>query len=69
MEGVCDKCGGEVYQRDDDKEGTVLNRFKVYDAQTAPLIDYYEKDGSIRNIDGAADPNEVFDVIVDILGA
>ena len=69
VEGVCDKCGGEVYQRDDDKEGTVLNRFKVYDAQTAPLIDYYEKDGSIRNIDGTADPNEVFDVIVDILGA
>jgi len=41
----CDKCGGELYQRDDDKEETVRQRFKVYLEYTAPLIDYYEKKG------------------------
>jgi adenylate kinase len=40
-EGVCDRCGGELYQRDDDSEATVRNRLQVYDRQTAPLLDYY----------------------------
>ena len=40
-EGVCDRCGGELYQRDDDSEGTVRNRLQVYDRQTSPLLDYY----------------------------
>jgi len=69
VEGVCDKCGGEVYQRDDDKEQTVLNRFKVYEAQTAPLIDYYEEAGNIAHVDGSGSLDKVFDAIVDILGA
>ena len=42
VDGVCDKCGGELYQRNDDKLETVGNRLDVYEAQTAPLIEYYE---------------------------
>jgi adenylate kinase len=41
QEGVCDRCGGELYQRDDDSEATVRNRLQVYDRQTSPLLDYY----------------------------
>ena len=45
VEGVCDKCGGELYQRDDDTEATVRNRLEVYRNQTEPLIDYYDSAG------------------------
>jgi len=48
----CDKCGGELYQRDDDKEDAIVNRLKVYQASTAPLIDYYTSKGLLRGIDG-----------------
>ena len=44
-ESVCDKCGGALFHRDDDKEDTIKRRLDVYDAQTAPLIDYYKKAG------------------------
>jgi adenylate kinase len=55
--GVCDKCGGELYQRQDDDEATVLNRLQVYERQTAPLLDYYRKRGVLRTIaaEGAVD--------------
>jgi adenylate kinase len=49
-EGVCDLDGGEVYQRADDSEATILNRLEVYETQTAPLIAYYQKKGLIRDI-------------------
>lgn len=67
-EGVCDKCGGEVYQRADDNAETVKNRIKVYFDQTAPLIDYYTKSGNIVNLDGNLDSKEVFGNIVKALG-
>jgi len=67
-EGVCDVCGGEVYQRADDTEETVRNRFKVYNDQTSPLIDYYKKNGKLSPVDGAKDPDEVFEAICKILG-
>jgi adenylate kinase len=51
-EGVCDKCGGELFQRPDDKEETVLNRLKVYEAQTAPLISYYTGSGNLHKVSG-----------------
>ncbi|MBE0618075.1 MAG: adenylate kinase, partial [Proteobacteria bacterium] len=50
--GKCDKCGGELFQRDDDQEATIRSRLKVYDEQTAPLIAYYRKAGLLRPIDG-----------------
>jgi adenylate kinase len=50
--GVCDKCGGELYQRVDDSEVTVRNRLEVYERQTAPLLDYYRKRGLLRTVSG-----------------
>jgi adenylate kinase len=49
-EGVCDYCGGELYQRDDDKTDVILNRLKVYDEQTQPLIQYYNERGKLHNL-------------------
>lgn len=66
-EGVCDKCGGELYQRDDDNEETVSSRLKVYDSQTKPLIDYYKAQGKLRTVDGLGDMKEVFNRITQVL--
>jgi len=55
VESVCDSCGGELYQRDDDCEETIRNRMKVYQEQTAPLVDYYQQDGLLAAIDGMQD--------------
>ncbi|MBL7183907.1 MAG: nucleoside monophosphate kinase, partial [Anaerolineae bacterium] len=54
-EGVCDACGGLLYQRDDDKPETVRARLKVYHQQTAPLIDYYRQAGLLVEVDGSGD--------------
>ena len=51
-EGACDKCGGDLYQRSDDKEETVRRRFRIYSEETAPLIDYYRRQGLLTEIDG-----------------
>ncbi len=63
----CDKCGGELYQRDDDKEETVRKRYKVYKEQTEPLVEYYAKKGILYNIDGTKSIDEVFQEIDKIL--
>ncbi len=68
VEGVCDKCGGELYQRDDDSEATVRNRLDVYRKQTEPLIDYYDKAGVVARIDGAQAPDRVYEDIRMALG-
>ena len=60
VEGICDKCGGVLYQRDDDKEATVKNRLSVYHSQTAPLIDYYKKQGVYTEIDGMQNIDKVY---------
>lgn len=52
-DGVCDKCGGALYQRSDDTVETVSSRLDVYEAQTAPLIAYYQEKGIMSNIDGS----------------
>lgn len=67
-EGVCDFCGGELFQRDDDTVETAENRIAVYDSQTKPLVDYYTKAGCIANIDGATGLENVFADIVRALG-
>ena len=51
-EGVCDACGGELFQRADDTEETMKNRLSVYEASTKPLIEYYEKKGVYTEVDG-----------------
>ena len=58
-EGVCDNCGGELYQRKDDAADVVRERLKVYHTQTRPLVDFYAAKGVLRNIDGERDPAEV----------
>ena len=68
-EGICDRCGGELILRDDDKPETVKKRLDVYHEQTQPLIDYYTKKGIIRDVDGTQQMDDVFNAIVKILGA
>lgn len=65
---TCDKCGAELYQRADDNEETVKSRLSVYENQTAPLIEYYEKAGKLLVIDGDKAIDEVFSEIVSKLG-
>jgi adenylate kinase len=67
-EGVCDFCGGELIQRADDNLETVTNRIDVYETQTMPLIEYYEKAGNIAHIDGTTGLDNVFADIVKALG-
>lgn len=67
-EGICDACGGELILRDDDKPETVKQRLEVYHTQTQPLIDYYTKEGILKEVDGTQDLQKVFDDITAILG-
>ncbi|MDW7661233.1 MAG: adenylate kinase [Bacillota bacterium] len=67
IEGVCDKCGGELYQRSDDVEETVKNRINVYVNETSPLIHYYEKRGKLVDIEGEQDIDVVSEDIVNAL--
>ncbi len=66
-EGVCDECGGELYQRDDDKPETVRARLRVYHEQTAPLIDYYRRAGLLVEVDGAGDIEAVSAALLDAI--
>jgi len=66
-EGACDKCGGELFQRGDDKEETIKKRLDVYDAQTAPLIDYYKKKGILKSVVGTGSIDEIFKKVCNIL--
>ena len=66
-EGVCDNCGSELVQREDDKPETVLNRLSVYHKETQPLIDYYNQKGKVAEIDGTQDLNAVFADIEKVL--
>jgi adenylate kinase len=67
--GKCDKCGGELYQRADDKEETVKERLKVFFAQTIPILDYYEKQNKLVRVNGNLGINGVAREIVSVLGA
>lgn len=60
---VCEKCGGELLQRKDDNPETVNSRLQVYQAQTAPLIEYYAKAGILVNVDGNLAPSQVFEEV------
>lgn len=67
-EGICDDCGQELVLRDDDRPETVGKRLDVYHEQTQPLIDFYNKKGILKTVDGTREMDEVFDAIVEILG-
>ena len=69
VEGICDRCGSQIVLRDDDKPETVKKRLEVYHEQTQPLIDYYKKQDILRTVDGVQPMEDVFNAIVEILGA
>ena len=66
-DGVCDACGGDLYQRDDDNEITVRSRLSVYNKQTAPLLDYYESKGLLIRVSGSGDINGIFDKVCSLI--
>ena len=62
--GICDKCGGELYQRDDDRAETVRERLSVYYAQTADVVTYYDERGLLKRADASLPPGEVRAAVV-----
>ncbi len=69
VEGVCDKCGTALVQREDDREDVVKSRFRVYVEKTAPLIGYYQGKGVLHNVNGNRNVERVFSEIVQIMEA
>ena len=67
--GLCDRCGGGLLQRDDDREETIRKRLAVYREQTAPLVAYYRGLGLLREVDGRGDIEAIFTRICRLLGA
>ncbi len=67
-EGVCDKCSGELFQRDDDQEETIKKRLEVYRDQTEPLIDYYSGKGILKRVDGTGKIDAIFAKVCELLG-
>ncbi len=68
-EGICDNCGSQLVLRDDDKAETVAKRLQVYHDQTQPLIDYYDNQKILKTVDGTLPMDQVFEAIVQVLGA
>lgn len=70
-EGECDKCGGVLQHRSDDNEETISSRLKVYEEQTCPLVDYYDKQSILRKVKGVGDIEDIFKRVcdaIDLLG-
>lgn len=65
--GVCDECGGQVIQRDDDVSETVKERIRVFKENTAPVIEYYEDQGSLARIDGEQPPDDVWTDVKEVV--
>ena len=68
QDGICDGCGAELIQREDDKAETVQKRLTVYHSQTQPLIEYYKEQGCMHSVDGTRTMEEVFGDICALLG-
>ena len=66
-DGVCDKCGAKLYQRDDDTEATVLNRLKTYREKTLPLVEYYGKKGKLVTVEGVGSIDEIYEKVKKIV--
>ena len=65
--GICDKCSGELYQRDDDTESAIRVRWEEYDKQTMPLIDYYEKQGLLVEVDASDEVDKIMPRVLEII--
>lgn len=68
VDGVCDMCGGKLIQRKDDEEATIKNRLQVYYQKTKPVLDYYLKQGLVKNVSGIGDIEDIFNNIKTSLG-
>ncbi len=68
VNGQCDRCGGELYQREDDQLESVKNRLEIYESKTKPIIDYYAGRGILRNVNGMQSFSEVYEDIKKALG-
>jgi len=68
VEGVCDRCGGELYQRNDDQPETIAQRLIVYRRQSEPLIDYYGTRGILERVPGTGTPGEIHEQIRCLVG-
>ena len=68
QEGICDACGGELYQRIDDQPSSVRNRLNIYEQKTKPIIDYYSGRGILKNVDGMQSFDSVYKDIKNALG-
>lgn len=66
-DAVCPKCGGEMYQRDDDKPETIKNRLDVYEKSTSPLVEYYRGQGLLKAVDGAQAIDDVYAAVKEAL--
>jgi len=66
-EGICDFCGGELYQRPDDKKETIENRFNVYIEKTKPIVEYYQKQDKLEKIDSNPEASQVYKILMDII--
>jgi len=69
VEGICDKCSGELYQRNDDQEDVIANRLNVYTEQTAPIIDYYRNAGLLKVISALGEVAEISALAISTLAA
>ena len=67
IDSVCDICGSKLYQRSDDNLEAFKNRYKMYNEKTKPIIEYYEKKGVLKKIDGNNTPEEVFKMVDEII--
>ena len=67
-DATCPKCGGEMYQRDDDKPETIQNRLDVYEKSTSPLVEYYRGQGILKVVDGDRPVDEVYASVKEALG-
>jgi adenylate kinase len=67
VDGVCDKCNGELYQREDDKEEVITRRLEIYAQQTAPIISYYKNAGILKNMSAIGDVSEITQKVIALL--
>jgi adenylate kinase len=67
VDGVCDKCGGELYQREDDKVEVITRRLEIYSQQTEPIISYYKKAGILKNMSAVGDVPEITQKVIALL--
>lgn len=67
VEGKCDQCGGILFQRDDDKRETIINRLEIYKQETQPLIKYYKQQGRLKTVEGQGDVQKVFSQVCSLI--